>query len=70
MTQTTLHSCLECGRPIEFTASGWIHVGGSLYWLKCSECGWQGSVEGFTCPNCVTDSLVDDHAALPDRTLR
>jgi hypothetical protein len=60
--------CRFCGRVIERSITGWVHVdGGGSYWLTCS-CGWEGSNQTVECPRRheFPAEVHDDHQAVPN----
>lgn len=64
-TQTT---CMWCGEPLKFEAGrGWVHQNGSIYMMRCKDCGFKGG-NSVHCPRCGSKNYVDDHCALPDRS--
>lgn len=64
----TNRRCRRCGRDVELDKDlpGFVHVGGGMYWQKCSACGWEGSKAGSyqECPECGSRDIKDDHAIL------
>ncbi|MEM4217571.1 MAG: hypothetical protein QXZ09_06080 [Candidatus Methanomethylicaceae archaeon] len=62
--------CLYCKAPLRFDqGKGWVHPGGALYMMRCSNCG------RFTDDPIVQKRqfcqcggyFVDDHCAVPER---
>lgn len=60
--------CVWCREPLRFEiGKGWIHQNGSLYTMRCRDCGYVG-ISSVLCPRCNSKNYVDDHCALPLRS--
>ncbi len=62
--------CIWCKRNGLFKRErGWVHKDGEgLYWMKCLDCGWEGSSfpSPIICPQCGSKNIRDDHCFLAE----